>query len=385
MRSRRILSNVVLALLLSLAPSVAHAEDRLPLDAKINNQPVRLAFDTGAEYPVLFRGAAERLGLKISKAWDKDQPLAPGKVPMDRAEECILDFGYGPQKSTFGVVDMPGGLPADIDGVISWNVFTNFVIELDAEKPGWGFLADLPTNLNGWAKWKLVPDSVYLEFECSNGKESAKIGIDTGDSGGVALGPQRWRKWSAERADKTATISADVYPLDGMVIRQVLRARKITIGGLDLVDVPVTVALSSAGVGWGHCDAVLGLHVFKQLKLLVDAKHGSLYTKPIRLSTGEYKYNRLGAVFVPIDLERTDDLIAHVVRDSPAYRAGIRDGDVLLKIGILNVTVWRTDPYILPLGRFWSQPAGTKQKLVLKRGGQQYETAVTLEELPAVD
>jgi hypothetical protein len=63
----------------------------------------------------------------------------------------------------------------------------------------------------------------------------------------------------------------------------------------------------------------------------------------------------------------------------------IRDGDVLLKIGVLNVTRWRTDPLILPLSRFWSQPAGTKHRLTLKRGDETYETTVTLEDLPAVD
>jgi C-terminal processing protease CtpA/Prc len=78
-------------------------------------------------------------------------------------------------------------------------------------------------------------------------------------------------------------------------------------------------------------------------------------------------------------------LVAHVVKDSPAYRGGVRDGDILLKVGLRNVTLWRIDPSILPLSRFWNQPAGTKVKLTLKRNDQQYETTVTLEELPAVD
>src|SRR6202030_4786714 len=112
----------------------------------------------------------------------------------------------------------------------------------------------------------------------------------------------------------------------------------------------------SADILFEHSDAVLGSYVFRQLKLIVDTKNGALYTCPISHPVGQYEYNLLGAVFVPKNIEKGDDLVGHLIRDGPAYRAGIRDGDVLLKIGVLNVTVWRTDPSILPLSRYWSQP-----------------------------
>lgn len=46
-----------LALVLSVLiphPNSVHAEDRIWVDGKINGQPVRLAFDTGASGPALF-------------------------------------------------------------------------------------------------------------------------------------------------------------------------------------------------------------------------------------------------------------------------------------------------------------------------------------------
>ena len=201
-------SILCLTLLLVLS-CVAHADDRLALNGKINNQPMHLAFDTGASRSVLFRKAAERLGLKITKV-DYKEPLAPGKVPVDLAEECTLDIGSGPQKFTFWVIDIPGNIPTDIDGFLSWSDSRNYVIEIDAEKPGWGVLEDLPSDLRGWAKWKLMPDSDLLAFECANDKESTKIGIDTGSPDGVALSPQRWQKWRAKRAAKPATVDASV-------------------------------------------------------------------------------------------------------------------------------------------------------------------------------
>jgi PDZ domain/Aspartyl protease len=230
-----------------------------------------------------------------------------------------------------------------------------------------------------------VPNSRLLTFECTNGKESAKIGVDTGSSEGVWLNPKRWQQWCAAHEGLPRTICVGYMLADGLLVYEMQRAKKITIGGLTLRDVPVSMTSPSADILFEHSDAILGPYVLRQLKLIVDAKNGVLYTCPISHPVGQYEYNLLGAVFVPKDLEKSDDLVAHVIRDGPAYRAGIRDGDVLLKIGILNVTVWRTDPSILPLSRFWSQPVGTKHKLTLKRADKQYETTVALEELPAVD
>src|SRR5690242_15954824 len=82
-----------------------------------------------------------------------------------------------------------------------------------------------------------------------------------------------------------------------------------------------------------------------------------------------------------------DDLIAHVVDGSPAHEAGIRNGDVLLKIADLDVTRWRTDPTVLPLSRFWQEPAGTKLRLTIRRGNETPEISVLLRNIlpPSAD
>ena len=88
----------------------------------------------------------------------------------------------------------------------------------------------------------------------------------------------------------------------------------------------------------------------------------------------------MGAVFTPVDLE-SEDLIARVVGGSPGWEAGIRNGDVLTRIGELDVTKWRTDPNVLPLARFWSRAAGTKLDLTLRRGKQVFKTEAVLRQI----
>jgi C-terminal processing protease CtpA/Prc len=83
---------------------------------------------------------------------------------------------------------------------------------------------------------------------------------------------------------------------------------------------------------------------------------------------------------VPQD-SQSDDLVAHVIKSSPGYDAGIRNGDVLLKIGHLDCTLWRIDPNVLPLSRFFNAAEGTKLELMLRRGDKVFETTAALQNI----
>ena len=83
-------------------------------------------------------------------------------------------------------------------------------------------------------------------------------------------------------------------------------------------------------------EATLGLAALKRLDIVIDGKHGIAYLRPKKTPPLPYQHNRLGADFIPQD-SHNDDLIAHVANGSPAYEAGIRDGDILLKEGEKDV------------------------------------------------
>ena len=89
-------------------------------------------------------------------------------------------------------------------------------------------------------------------------------------------------------------------------------------------------------------------------------------------------------MFAPANLQ-SDDLFAQVAVRSPAAEAGIRDQDMLLAIGELDVTKWRTDPAVLPLGRFWNEPPGSKLELTLRRGNETIRVHAVLRQIVAAD
>jgi hypothetical protein len=215
------------------------------------------------------------------------------------------------------------------------------------------------------------------------GDKSVKkiIVMDSGLPYGVELSPQRWREWKVNHTNQPTSMLAYYTPNPGLFVSEEIWPREITIGPLVLTDVSVMEAnprlddlFSSAQTQF---QATLGFAALKWLDVIIDGKRGTAYLRPRQTPSLPYEHNRLGAAFVPRD-PKNDDLVAHVADGSPAYEAGIRNDDVLLKIGELDATKWRTDPNVLPLSRFWSSPAGTKLELALKHGDKIFKTTAVL-------
>jgi S1-C subfamily serine protease len=174
-------------------------------------------------------------------------------------------------------------------------------------------------------------------------------------------------------------------PGAGTVVIEEDWAKELTFGPLVLIDVPVMLAnVAEQAMGSPGFEASLGLAALKRLDFIVDGDLGIAYIRTKTTPAPSYEHNRLGAVFAPTDLQG-GDLVARVIDGSPAYEAGVRNGDVLLKVGDLDVTKWRTDPTILPLSRFWEGPPGTRLELTLKRGTETLKAKAVLRQILGPD
>ena len=126
-------------------------------------------------------------------------------------------------------------------------------------------------------------------------------------------------------------------------------AEELCLGRLTIRQVPIRKGDPAVEAMLGHdYEATLGLYALGRLAMVVDAKRHKIYLKTDAAAPPamDYNYNRLGAVFVPKD-PNSNDLVAHVVQGSPAYDAGIRNDDILLRVNEMDATKWRTDPRVL--------------------------------------
>jgi hypothetical protein len=354
-------------------------DERIWMKAKINGQPVRFIFDTGSGFNlILFSNSAQRLGLKVSptnrKAFD-------GKIATGTTELCNLDVGVTNVKSSLNVVDMPAPFKWDADGLVGWPAMTNNILQFDVEKGIATIISNVPEETVEWTKLRVKTNSDLLDLEIPTHDGGAAIlGVDTGADDGLKLNPQEWREWKSSHPKQQITLDSYYTPSIGIVVKEEAWSDKISVGKVVLTDVPIQEA-DEADVNAGtfpdaKYEATIGLAALKRLDVIIDGRHGVAYLHPKNTPPSSYPHNRLGAAFVPKDLQ-SDDLIAHVIEDSPAYEAGIRNGDVLLKIDEQDVTSWR-DPNIKINTIFFERPAGAKVKLTLKRDDKIFKTTAVL-------
>jgi hypothetical protein len=378
---------VLTAICFSLACLVAAvADERIIVPAKINGQPVRLAFDTETSHTALFRSAAIKLGLEIIDP-PRDQELRPGAVKAGRAA-CRLTLGSKTQSAEFGVVD--SAIRTDCDGALAWSDFRSNIIQMAAEPREVSFLDKLPADAAKWRNWKLrsVPaedmSSNWLGFEISRpDARKAVVFVDTGSDQGLRLRRTSLKSWVGKNPGAPVTLEAYYCPgfADGLVVGEQYWAGSYELAeGVQLREIPISRSPNGEAFDVPDYEATLCLFALTRVSMIVDGIAGRVYLQPCPSPKAEYSYNRIGAVFTPRDV-RGGDLIARVVKGGPAYQAGVRDGDILMKIGDLDATKWQTDPRILPLSRFWSQPAGTKVNLSCLHQGTKLNLTVELKEI----
>ena len=372
---------LAVALVTFLFEVSGQGEERLWMEATINGKPARLAFDTGASHLILFARGAAQLGLSFTNA-PKDARVDPGQVPMGTTEECDLQIADGIVRTRFGVVEIPATVRTTVDGVVGWQPLRENIMSVDACKGTVTFLNKIPKEATKWKKFKLQTHSMILRFEIpSRNRDPSVIVVDTGSEGGVELSLAQWQEWKAAHSNQPTTLNAHYTPHTGLVVAEEGWAKKLVFGDLQITEVSVREANKlNAAFGFTDRESLFGLAALKRVDLIIDGKRGFAYLHPKDSPPLPYEHNRLGAVFVPRDLE-SDDLIAHVLNGSPAWEAGIRSGDVLTSIEELDVTKWRTDPSVLPLSRFWERPPGTKFELALKRGDKALKTDVVLRQI----
>ncbi len=372
---------LLIGLVYALCSGGSLADERLWVGATINGSPARFIFDTGADRVLLFRHGAERLGLAITDP-PPDAGAPPGTVAIGTTEPCDLGLWGTSARTSLAVAEMPDYVHMHADGVLGWRPLNRNIVSIDARKLTAAFLEKVPEEATNWTRLQIQTNCSYLFLRIphQDGSEGSILG-DTGFPGGVALHPSRWRAWTAAHKNQPMTLDSYFMPGAGVVVKRESWAGQLDFGPLRLTEVPVEEAnTAQLALGSSGYEATLGLVALKRLDFIVDGKRGMAYVRLREESPGLYEHNRLGAVFVPSNPD-SDDLLASVISGGPAQEAGIRDGDVLLKIGEVDVTTWRTNSTVLPLSRFWTLPAGTKLKLTLRRGAETLSISVRLREI----
>jgi len=278
------------------------------------------------------------------------------------------------------------------DGYVGWGIVSHKIIKLDASNQKFTFLRKVPKEAAGWRKFSLRKDwgILALDTENPNGGKGVIL-VDTGSVSGVGLAPQKWREWRAAHLTQPARLILGYMVQPGLMVREQAWSDELSLGSLKLTDVVVEEADSwSLDKTRTEHAATLGMTALKRLDLIVDGKRDVAYLRPKRTpaSPPSFEQDRVVLVFVPRSVQ-SDELVAQVLDGSAPYVAGIRDGDVLLKLDQRDVPTWRADPgekWSAEIGDPFLTPSsnnlpGTKLELTLKRCGELFNATIDLMEI----
>jgi hypothetical protein len=355
------------------------SDKRIKIPGQINGETITFVYDTGATHAVITPMAAENLGLEVTPP-PSDVEATSLKTLAGITESCIFRVGHIRARGRLAVLSAVEGLEPDFDGILSWNAFADRVVTIDVSDGRFEILEKVPEEQQEWSRYPIRDDSRTLEFFVPDGSNSELcVQIDTGTSSGVRLSGSRWEQWFGGHANDPHTLEFYFIPASGLVVSPVYWSSDLALGELN---VPATM-VSECPPEYKQrpkIDAVLGLEALRAFEVAIDPKGGFVYLrwKDNRPPTADH--NRLGAVFAPRSLDNTN-LAAHVVEGGPAYRAGIRQGDLLLAVDGDDIIGTVSEVYPAGAQPKWERPAGTVHHLRLQRGEEVYQVDVTLEDI----
>ena len=350
--------------------------DRILIDGKINQQPVRFVFDTGASFSAMFGTAAERLGVEIESTREDfiaDHPVQIGfSKPLDFAM-----FGHE-LKTEVRILMSPA--PSGIDGVLSWRNVSAPILQIDGYERKVGTLNQLP--ITGWQRWQLEKETPQLFFVVTKeGKPLGRVFVDTGAAIGLRLSPPLWQAWRDQNPGAKTTLETFRYSVGDVMVHELAWADEYALGDLafrnvDIGPIPEAKDDKAIDAGGKEFIATIGIRALRQLRMIISHRSDEVWTQSVSLVPD---HNRLGAVFMR-GPEDNSAFVGRILKDSPAERAGLKDGDVLLEINGVDFSTRRQASGVNPAS-FVSQPAGTQLNLKVERTGATHEISVRLQDL----
>lgn len=341
--------------------------DRILVEGTVNQQKVRMILDTGASYSALFLPAARRLGVVGENPPASGTP--PGKAlsqPFDLAM-----FGKN-ARMRIPIVDFTSNEP--VDGVFSWGHLAAGVVLIDGFDRTVTTLKEAPAS-EAWERWPLETGKSQLFFHITRQQEPyGRVFLDTGADCGLRVHPEIWKAWRKASPEVGVTLGTFRYALGETMVHEMAWAREFRLGDLTFYDVPVSPLRDEEAEQVGpDYRAMIGIQVLRNLRVVVDRRTNQVLTQSIRPAM---RHNRLGAVFVAGgEAKEAPRLIAHVLPDTPAAQAGLKEGNILVAVeGLAALTEGAVN-------HAFTQPAGTKIALTVQTDDGRKEIVVTLRDL----
>jgi len=362
--------------------------DRIPISLKgahiltsvrVNGRgPYTFFLDTGAGASCLNAALAESLGLPSAGAVEARGVSGSTTVSYVRVDSLAIG---GATLLSQTLVALPleeiGTLmEASIDGILGYDFFSRFAVRIDYEKKIVSLAApDAFTPPAGVEPLPITLESnVPAVRGVVNGRHDGLFRIDTGSGSSLDLhGPFVAEHRLLETARRVA--HRPFAGVGGVVVSAVARLDTFAIGPYVMRDLVTGHSEVTEGVFASTSYAGnIGGGVLRRFTVTLDYEGKRIFLEPNARFDERDPYDRSGlATWRDGDARRA----LHVEEGTPAWRAGIREGDRIVAVNGRAARRWRDDD----LARALRAKPGTRVSVKLERDGKTRTVRFRLEEI----
>ncbi|KPL02430.1 MAG: hypothetical protein AMJ90_05835 [candidate division Zixibacteria bacterium SM23_73_2] len=336
--------------------------------------------DSGASIPILDTQTAKDLGLEgvgkfegrgVGEATQEVNLITLQKIRMD---DLVID------SITAATVDLKPlnkyeGMP--LEGVLGYDIFSRFVVKID--------YADQKLTLYepSTFEYKGEGESFSITLENNhphikaiiNGQYEGNFVIDCGARSSLSLHTPFVQKHDllAKAGKKIDAFSG--IGIGGKVKGKITRMKSIQMGSFR-ISAPVTALASSEKGGFSSekIDGNIGGGILKRFTVIFDYPKKLMILEPNLNFDYEDEFDMAG---LWLTQENDTTRVDYVIKDSPAYRVGIKEGDLVLEINGQQTK----DLLLRDIRRILMAGGGTKVSLIIHSQGEEKRMDLTLEKL----
>ncbi|MFN0152263.1 MAG: aspartyl protease family protein [bacterium] len=303
--------------------------------------PYAFFLDTGAGATCIDEGVARDLGLEQAGAIEAKG--IGGSVTVSYVRVDTLAIGtlslLSQKLVAIPLANIPGIESMGVRGILGYDFFSRFVVRLDYERELLSIYAPgaftpsttataIPISLEG-----NVPSAAGVV----DGRLEGVFRIDTGSGASLDLhAPFVARHRLLESAARVA--HRPHAGVGGMQLSAVTRLSSFTLGPHVVRNLVVGLSESTDGVfATTKLAGNLGAGVLRRFTVIFDYEGKTMYVEP---NANFEEYDRFDRSGMACWREAGALVALHVGKNTPAWRAGIRDGDEILAINGLAAASW---------------------------------------------
>jgi hypothetical protein len=270
-------------------------------------------------------------------------------------------------------------------GLIGYDLLKDFVVEVNYDKKIMTFYPAKTYVYKKRAKQHCVPISIdefkpYIisEITIGNGqKKQVRLLLDSG--AGWPLWIDTYSNDSLKLPEKTITsvlgnsLAGDLTGYLGMV-------EQINFGQQEVNGIIACFPDSSLRSTHPQCigrNGSIGSEMLRRFNLIIDYRNQKLCLFPNSASKEAFRYNMSGLDIAALHPEKQEYTIVRIKENSPAAKAGLKQGDVLISVNYSNTNHYTLDEVLY----LFQSHEGRKLRVKVLRNGELIKTSFRLEKL----